>query len=128
MTGAEAIGPAIGLASKAAQGAGGKGGGGGSGNKASPEQAALAQYHYGENLLAAREATTERSNLGASTMTTQLTEGARNQFAKEMAGAADKNAALTATANQSLQQLANQNAEQQGFGAATGGATTGGTV
>ena len=128
MTGAEVALPIAMKGIQAASGAaGGKSGGSGSGNQASPEQAALAQYHYGENLLGARSAYAA-TGTGESTMATQASEGARNQFAKEMATAADKNAALTATANQSLQQLAGQNAEQQGFGAATGGAQTGGTV
>ena len=107
MTGAEFIGPVIGAASKAAQSGGGKGGGQ-SANQASPEQAALAQYHYGENLLAA-ESGYAGTGTGHSTMETQATGGARNQRAKELAGAADQNLQLANQANTQLQQLAQQN-------------------
>lgn len=121
MTGMEMIGPMMGMASKAmSSGGGGKGGGGGGGNKTSPEQAALAQYHYGENLLKARAGYASHGT-GESTMATQASGGARNQFAKEMAQASDKNSELQALAGQQLQGIGGQNAEAQGFSAGAGG-------
>ena len=124
MSGAELIGPAIGAASKAASSGGGKGGGGGGSSGPSTEQAALAQYHYGENLLLDRS-NFANTNTGASTMATQASEGARNQFGKEMAKAADKNAALQASANQSLQQLAQQQQGSSDFASGAGAAQSG---
>lgn len=120
MTGMEMIGPMMSMGSKAMQGAGGKGGS--SGGQASPEQAALAQYHLGENLLAARSGFAG-TGTGESTMATMASAGARNQWAKEMSKAADKNEQLQNQANTQLQQLAQQNQENQGFqaGSSPGG-------
>jgi hypothetical protein len=123
MTGAEFIGPVIGAAGKAAQGAGGKGGGHQQSGP-SPEQAALAQYHLGENLVAARSGFAG-TGTGASTMATQASEGARNQWALEMSHAADKNQQLQNAANSQLQQLAQQQQENQGFQAGSQGGAFG---
>jgi hypothetical protein len=109
----------MGVGGKALQSAGGaKGGSGGAGlgNTASPEQAALAQYHLGQNLLNAREGYAS-TGTGASTMATQAAGGARNQFALEMSKYADQNLALSQQANSQLNQLAQQQGDQQAFGA-----------
>lgn len=119
MTGMEMIGPIMGMAGKAAQAGGGKGGGGGSSGP-SPEQAALAQYHLGQNLLAARSGFAN-TGTGASTMSTQTANSARFKFAKEMAKASNANDVANAQANTQLQQLAQQNQENQGFQAGSGG-------
>jgi len=121
MTGMEAIGPIVGMAGKAAQaGGGGKGGGGGGGGGPSKESAALAQYHLGENLLAAR-AGFAGTGTGTSTMATQASEGARNKWAEEMSKAANARSDAQAAANSQLQQLAQQQQENQGFQAGSQG-------
>jgi hypothetical protein len=88
-------------------GMGGKGGGAGSGP--SPEQAALAQYHFGENLIKNRAT----FNMGPSTMETMAAAGSKNQWAKEMAKAGNANMDAQNTANSQLQQLAQQQGKQQ---------------
>jgi hypothetical protein len=140
MGGAGLIGPAISAGSKAAGGGGGGKGGGGGGFDAgpggvSPEQAALAQYTYGQNLL---KAATEfaNTNTGQSTMATQASSGARFGKALDLARMSNLNqragaqvAAQNFQQQQSLQNLSNQQAGQAGqaagqaagFGTDTGG-------
>lgn len=88
-------------------GMGGKGGGAGSGP--SPEQAALAQYHFGENLIKNRAT----FSMGPSTMETMAAAGSKNQWAKEMAKAGNVNREQQAIAGQQLQQFAQQQGQQQ---------------
>lgn len=76
---------------------------------ASPEQAALAQYQYGQNLLATQSGAANKG-IGASTMATQAAGGAANQYAAQMAGAADLNTQAQQQATSQLQQLAQQQA------------------
>jgi hypothetical protein len=91
----------------------------------SPEQTALAQYTYGQNLLANRAAfaggTSGGGGPGLSTMSTQASGGARNALAQQLASASDQNAQLQQQAGSQLQQLSNQQQGQQGFAAATSG-------
>jgi hypothetical protein len=102
----------------------GKGGGGGGGGGISPEQRALAQYSYGQDLLKDRSASANFGT-GESTMETQATTGARNQLAKSEAQASDVNQQLQQQAGTQLQQLAqqqqNQSDQASGFGAGAGG-------
>lgn len=123
MGGAELIMPLAEAGISAASSGGGKGGGGGQGG-VSKEQAALAQYKYGQDLLAARTGYAA-TGTGESTMATQAAGGARNQLAKSLAQASDQNAALQTQANSQLQQLAqqqqNQGDQNAGFNAGAGG-------
>jgi hypothetical protein len=112
MAGPEMIMPIAKGAMSAAQKAGSSGGGkgGGSGSGPSPEQAALAQYTYGENLLKSRAQFPQ--GLQHSTMVTQMAEGAKNKWAQDMAKAGDANMAAQQQANSQLSQLAQQQANQ----------------
>src|SRR5262245_1489131 len=100
------IGPAMNLASAA----GSKGGGGG----ISPEQAALAQFHLGQDLLHARS-TFAGTGTGASTMATQAAGGARLKEALELARASNANQQAAAQQQQQLQGATDQSQEDQRF-------------
>lgn len=117
------VGSLIGLGIQSASAAaGGKGGGGNTSPQGgvSPEQAALSQYTYGQDLLAARSGYAG-TGTGESTMATQASGGARNKLAKSLASASDQNQQLQIAAAQSLQQLAQQNEANQGFAAGSQG-------
>ncbi|HEX3520768.1 MAG TPA: hypothetical protein VHT52_01620 [Stellaceae bacterium] len=86
----------------------------------SPEQAALAQYGYGQDLLAAASGTNQGFP-GQSTMMTQASGGARNKFAQSEAGASDVNQQLQIAQQTKLQELAQQQEQQSGFGAGSSG-------
>jgi hypothetical protein len=90
-------------------GMGGGKGGGGAGSGPSPEQAALAQYTYGENLIKNRAS----FNMGPSTMESMAAAGSKNQWALQMAQAGDQNMAAQNQAGSQLSQLANQQGQQQ---------------
>ena len=126
MAGAEAIGPIIGLASKAAQGGGGKGGGSSSGG-VSPQQAALARYTKGQQLLQSQSQMAS-SGTAHSTGSTQMAGGAEFGEAYQLAQMSDANqtaAFNTAQQQQSaLQSIANQ-AGGQGTGGFSAGANSG---
>lgn len=92
----------------------------------SPEQEALAQYTYGQDLLRARSGYAD-TGTGASTMATQASGGARNKMAKSLAGASDVNQQLQIAAQTQLQQLAQQNEQNQGFAAGSQGGGQGGS-
>jgi hypothetical protein len=95
--------------SKGGGGGGGKGGGGGgAGSGPSPQQAALAQYTYGENLLKNRA----QFQMGPSTMETMAAAGSKNQWALQMAQAGDQNMQAQNQASSQLSQLANQQGQQ----------------
>jgi hypothetical protein len=98
---------------------GGKSGGTAPGG-ISGEQAALAQYGFGQNMLAARS-NVNQGFPGTSTMETQATTGARNQLAETEAKQSDVNQQLQIAANSQLQKLAEQQQQQSGFGAGSGG-------
>ena len=126
------IAPIVGLAS------GGKGGGGASfpffnagPGGVSPEQAALAQYTLGQRELASRS-TFANTGTGASTMATEEAGGARLGEAEQLAQISNRNQQAAAQiATQDFQQqaaltkLAEQQAQQSGFGAGVGSGSFG---
>lgn len=118
------VGPAMQLAGSAGGGKGGGGGGGGD-QGVSPQEAALAQYHYQQRLVedASKFANT---NTGVGTMPTQATGGARIAKALELARGGQANANAIGKAQQSLAETAGTAAGQQaaaqdqGFGSGQG--------
>lgn len=112
------IGPAMQLAG----GGGGKGGGGGGGNQdqgVSPQQAALAQYLYGQQLVK-DQSQLAHTNTGISTMSTQMAGGARIGKALRLAGIGQTNADAIGKAQQSLAQTQGTAAGQQAAAADQG--------
>jgi len=101
------------LASAAGSKGGGGGGAGGAGG-ISPEQAALAQFHFGQDLLHARS-TFAGTGTGASTMATQAAGGARLKEALELARASNANQQAAAQQQQQLQGATDQSQEDQRF-------------
>lgn len=99
------------LAGSAGGGKGG-GGGGGGGQGVSPQEAALAQYTYQQNLVK-HESEFAKANTGISTMLTQATGGDRIGKALQLAGLGQKNANAIGEAQQSLAQTAGTQAGQQ---------------
>lgn len=115
------IGPAISAGSKAAGSAGNKGGGGGG---VSPQEAALAQYTMGQNILK-NDSMFASSGTGVSTMKTMENAGAELGGAKELASISDTNAAAQQQVNNSLTNLASS----AGFGTQSGSmGTSGGSL
>jgi hypothetical protein len=113
-----------GLGSKAASSVlGGKGGSAGSPSTLSPQQASLAEFTMGQNMLK-NNSTFANSGTGMSTMKSYADAGAQFGGAQQAAGLADQNAAEATAANSSLQSLASS----AGFGS-TGGnfGSTGGS-
>ena len=97
----------------------------------SPEQAALAQYTLGQNLLRDRTAFAN-TGTGASTMATEEAGGARTGEAESLAQMSNRNqqaAAQIATQDfqqqQALAKLVQQAQQQSGFGAGLGSFGTG---
>lgn len=104
------IGPAVSLAG----GGGGKGGGGGGNQQqgVSPQEAALAQYQYGQQLVK-DESQFANTNTGISTGLTQATGGARFRKALKLADLGQTNANAIGAAQQSLAQTQGTAAGQQ---------------
>lgn len=116
------IGPAMQLAG----GGGGKGGGGGNQQQGvSPQQAALAQYHY-QQALVKDESQFANTNTGISTGLTQATGGARIAKAMELAGAGQTNANAIGEAQRSLANTQGTAAGQQAAAQDQGGGGQGG--
>lgn len=112
----------MGLGSIMGGGGGGKGGGGGG---LSPQQAALAEYTRGQQMLKAR-ATFGKSGLGASTMATEAAGGANYAGAASAAASSDLN---TQIANQQSGDLGSLAGQLAAFGSqnTTGGSTSSNT-
>lgn len=105
----------IGPVAQLAGGGGGKGGGGGGGSQpqgVSPQEAALAQYKYGQQLVK-DESQFANTNTGISTGLTQMTGGARFGKALQLANTAQTNANAIGAAQQSLAQTQGTAAGQQ---------------
>jgi hypothetical protein len=118
-----AIAPAIGLGGKAANAIGGGKTNSSTPSSLSPQQAALAEFTMGQQMLN-NNSKFASSGTGLSTMKTLSNAGAQIGGATEAAGLADKNAAAAQAANASLTNLASS----AGFGS-TGGnfGSTGGS-
>lgn len=114
------IGPAMSAGSKAASS---KSSGGG----VSPQQAALAQYTMGQNILKNNTAFANEG-LGDSTMKTMSNAGAALGGAEQLAGISDQEAATQQSANQSnlgsLAQSAGFGSNQGNFGNTGGNIST----
>lgn len=113
------IGPAMSLAGGGKGGGGGGGGGGkgggGGGSSAqgvSPQEAALAQYNYQQQLVG-KEFEFGKTNTGVSTMMTQATSGPRIGKALALADLAQNNANAIGSAQQSLAQTQGTQTGQQ---------------
>jgi hypothetical protein len=110
------ISPIASLGGKAVGSAlGGKSGSAGSPSTLSPQQASLAEFTMGQNMLKNNSAFAN-SGTGLSTMKSYADAGAQFGGAQQAAGLADQNAAEATAANSSLQSLASS----AGFGS-TGG-------
>jgi hypothetical protein len=111
-------------------GGGGKGGGTSTGGGVSPEQQALAQYTFGENVIGdrARFAGTGNMGMGPSTNLTLSVAGSRFKEAKDLAEMSDKDFKAMQAFNNAQQNSLAQTAGQAGqlLGGLGGGGGGGG--